>query len=165
MTFNEWMDNVDNSSLFQSFPQLKKHLIGRYNNYELKYGEASTRRQIDSLLIEYYPTLISIEKAFVLRNSTDLTLDNLGSKQKITGTNTNTITGSDSKNYAGYDVLGEFERNNENRTDNQTSDQTITNYNFLDILNSLENKQSRLAWAAFENRFIKLFVLIFELNV
>lgn len=165
MLFVEWMDNVDNASLFTSFPQLKKYLLSKYNQYELKYGNASTKRQIDALLIEFYPTLINIEKAYVLRANNDLTLDTLGNKQKISGTDVSTITGVDSKNYAGYEVLGEFERNNENRTDNRTNEQTITNYNFLDILNTLESSGHKVAWSMFENRFLKLFILIFELNI
>lgn len=165
MTFIEWLDNVNNANLFNSFPKLKQFLTQKYKSYELKYSDQSTNRQVDSLLIEYYPTLISIEKAFLLRENTDLTLDNLGDKQIIKGTDKTIIEGTDSKNYVGYEVLGEFEKQLENRSDNKSTDQTITSYNFLNVLNSLENQGHKVAWNSFEQKFIKLFILIFTIDI
>lgn len=165
MTYNEWLTTGTNANLFNDFPQLKKFLENRYFNYELKYSDQSFGRQLLSLIVEYSPTLIAIEKAFVLRANADYSLENLGDKTKVSGTDNTTITGVDSKNYLGYEVSGEFEKNNENRTDNKVIDQTTTTYNFLDVLNSLESKSHILAWNSFEYHFRKLFILIYNLEL
>lgn len=165
MTYNEWLSAGTNGNIFNDFPQLKKFLQNRYFNYELKYTDQSFGRQLLSLIVEYSPTLIAIEKAFLLRANAEYTLENLGDKTKVSGTDNTTITGTDSKNYQGYEVLGEFEKSNENRTDNKVIDQTTTSYNFLDVLQSLESNSHVLAWNNFEYHFRKLFILIYNLEL
>lgn len=164
MTYNEWIADQTNSAIFVNFPNLKKYLT-KYSNYELKYDPLIFKNQVDSLLLIYSPVLTNIEKAFALRASVELNLDNLGDKQKISGDENVTITGIDSESYAGYQVIGEFQKFNENRTDARTNNQTIQNYNYLDVLSSLESKSYKLAWNEFETRFKNLFILIYDLAI
>lgn len=162
MYYNEWLADQNNSNIFNDFPKLKEYLNNKYYSYELKYSSENFKRQVESLLTIFSPVLNNIEKAFSLRNSVELNLDNLGDKQKITGDENVTITGINSENYVGYQVIGEFKKDNENRTDNKVNNQTIQNYNYLDVLNSLESKSYKLAWYDFEKQFKNLFILIYD---
>lgn len=167
MTYLEWLKkDPKNSLILQTrFKKLSSYLANKYANYELKYPEQVFKYQYIALITEYENVLSSIETALEIRETTPITIDNLGKVSKVTRKDNSSTKGIDSTNYIGYNVEGEYERENKtNEFERDYTNQEIE-YNLFEQLLRLENQGKRVAWGNFEKGFIKLFITLYTIMI
>lgn len=170
MTYSEFCELETYKSMFegeykQLYPRLWKYLINKYKNYELLYPELVFFNQAVSLFEEYAGVLKDVEDALNIRNNISFTENNLGDIKVRKHKDIFTQTGYDSTNYRGYQVIGEYEREDSSNNTNRDINASFNEYNLLNALRNLENNGKRNAWFKFEKQFIKLFITLYTVNL
>lgn len=146
------------------YPQLMSYLGYKYANFELLYPIDVMLNQYSALFNEYQNVLLNIEDALKIRNTQGNTLDNLGETNKRSKKVVYTSEGSDSTNYLGYNVIGEYEKKNDTLSTNNDTTDKVNTYNFLSALTRLETETTRLGWFKFERAFVKLFITLYPVQ-
>lgn len=161
MKYLEFVNSLPNTHILKTkFVNLNNYLNNRYGTYDLLYPKDEFNSYLMGLLLSYQNMLQDIELAITTRNSNTYNLENFGDKEKLSKTGKSVLEGVNSLNYKGYEVLGEFERKNENNTNTNTESVENIRSNMLDIVSMLESDKNQLEWYKFENDFSKLLITI-----
>lgn len=165
MTFQEFLASPNGNILLQplttAYPNCMKFLQAKYKNYECLYASDIMVNQLASLFLEYSNILSNIEDALKIRETNKNTIDNLGETNKRLKEVVYTSEGSDTTNYVGYEVVGEYEKKNDTLSTNNNTNDKWNTYNFLSAITRLEVEGKKLGWNKFEKQFIKLFITIY----
>lgn len=135
MTFQEFLASPNGNILLQplttAYPQCMTYLQGKYKNYECLYPSDIMVNQLASLFLEYTNILSNIEDALLIRATNKNTIDNLGETNKRLKEVVYRSEGSDTTNYVGYEVVGEYEKKNDTLSTNNNTNDKWNTYNFL----------------------------------
>lgn len=145
------------------FPRLFDYLLKKYQNYELLYPVDVFFNQIVSLFEEYSTILKDVEDAFNIRNKVSFNESNLGDTKKRHHKDDFNQSGSDNRNYQGYNVIGKYQEDKSLNETERTISATFNEYNLLNALRNLENNGKRVAWFKFEKLLVKLFITIYPI--
>lgn len=161
MNYKTFINTIPNDHLVKSkFPFLNNYLLNRYGRYDLLFEQEEFNEYFIGLILEYQNILLDIELALQEKNKDTYKVQNLGDKENVSRTGKSVLEGSNSLNYKGYEVLGEFEKKNENNTTNNTESVETTRSNMLNIISKLESNKQRNDWYLFEQEFVKLLITI-----
>lgn len=147
------------------YPQSFLYIQQKYQNYELLYPLDVMMLQFTALLSEYSNILSNIEDAFRIRAKEKNNIDNLGETLKRKKKVLHESEDIDSRNYVGYEVIGEYEKKNGSLNSTNDTDDKQNTYNFLSALTRLETEATRIGWFKFERALVKLFITIYPVFI
>lgn len=171
MTYNEFINDQQYKPLYSDdlsakFPNTMDYLKQRYYNYELKYQPNVFFRLAYSLFLEYQNVLKDIENSIQIRANKAFTEENLGKVRKTISKDVLTQENKGKESYSGYNVE---EADYRIDSGNYNTDRDITNtssdVNLLYSLRMLESSGKKLAWFRFEERFVRLFITLYTVEI
>lgn len=171
MIYNEFLNDQQYKPLYTDaltakFPATMEYLKQRYYNYELKYPAAVFYRLSYSLFLEYQNVLKDIENSIQIRANKAFTEENLGKVRKTTNRDVMSQENKAKESYSGYNVEeADYRVDSSNFSTNRDVNNVSTDVNLLYALRALESSGKELAWFKFEERFVKLFITLYSLDI
>lgn len=166
MIFKEYLTPIANQNIIKvKYPKLYIYLSNKYANHELLYDEEKFTYQLVALLTTYENVLTSIESSLRLREENALNLNNLGRVTKSVRKDIQSSNSDETQKYAGFQVVGDFEKVVGLNSSNRDLTNTQNEYNLYEQFIRLESIGNRVAWSNFEKAFIKLFITLYVLDI
>lgn len=155
MTFNEFIENnIDFSGFVLSNygQQILDFFKFRFGNLELLYDVLPFKNLLNATLIELHVTLINFKKA--------LQTESIDGSTKTTSTQyaDNNATTTTNNSYAGYNVEGDFTKQEIANVANTNANTSSTTNNDLDTL----IKMSSVDFATFTNKIYDKMIVLFR---
>lgn len=171
MTYNEFINDQQYKSLYTDalsvkFPNTMDYLKQRYFNYELKYQPSVFFRLAYSLFLEYQNVLKDIENSIQIRANKAFTEENLGKVRKTTSKDVLTQENKAKESYSGYNVEeADYRVDSGNFNTDRDITNTSSDVNLLYSLRMLESSGKQLAWFRFEEKFVRLFITLYSVEI
>lgn len=142
------------------YPNFINFILKRYGNFETRYPSQIWKELFLSLIINNQAELAFAE-TLTRETTNSISSDKLGDITTTTASNQSNRVGQSTNSYRGYNVEGDYAKNNNNITNEITANNKNISINYFSYLAGINQNRFKDTWKGIISQFLQLVVTIY----